>query len=58
MDGVIRIPEDKANLPTIPATPMPYGDAVELMKIMKGLIRFDETSHVRLFQNFKKPNDY
>ena len=40
VDGVIRIPEDKAGLPEIPATPMPYGDAVELMKIMKGLIRF------------------
>ena len=38
VDGVIRIPEDKANLPEIPATPMPYGDAVELMKIMKGWI--------------------
>ena len=38
VDGVIRLPEDKANLPKIPATPMPYGDAVELMKIMEGLI--------------------
>ena len=36
VDGVFRIPEDKANLPKIPATPMPYGEAVELLKIMEG----------------------
>ncbi|CAB4001426.1 N-acetylated-alpha-linked acidic dipeptidase 2-like, partial [Paramuricea clavata] len=36
VDGVFRIPEDKANLPKIPATPMSYGEAVELLKIMEG----------------------
>ena len=36
VDGIFRIPLDKAVLPTIPATPMPYGDAVEVLKIMGG----------------------
>ena len=40
VDGVFRIPEDKANLPKIPATPMPYGDAVEVLKIMEGKALF------------------
>ncbi|XP_028396939.1 glutamate carboxypeptidase 2-like [Dendronephthya gigantea] len=36
VEGVFRIPEEKAGLPKIPATPMPYGDAVRLLEIMKG----------------------
>ena len=36
IDGVSRIPIDQAALPKIPATPLPYGDAVELLKLMKG----------------------
>ena len=36
VDGVFRLPIDKANLPKIPATPMPYGDAVRVLEIMEG----------------------
>ena len=36
VEGVFRIPEEKAGLPKIPATPMPYGDAVRLLEIMQG----------------------
>ena len=36
VNGVFRIPEEKAGLPKIPASPMPYGDAVQLLKIMQG----------------------
>ena len=36
IDGIFRISPDEAGLPTIPATPMPYGDAEEIMKIMDG----------------------
>jgi hypothetical protein len=39
IDGVYRISPDDANLPEIPAAPMPYGDAVEIMKIMEGKSR-------------------
>ena len=41
VDGIFRIPEDKAVLPTIPATPMPYGDVVEILKIMRGMFKAD-----------------
>ncbi|XP_028397034.1 N-acetylated-alpha-linked acidic dipeptidase 2-like [Dendronephthya gigantea] len=34
--GVFRIPEEKAGLPKIPATQMPYVDSVRLLEIMKG----------------------
>lgn len=44
IDGVIRIPQDKAKLPKIPAVPMPYGDAVHIMKLMQG-----KTSYCRRF---------
>jgi hypothetical protein len=36
VEGIFRLPQDKANLPKIPATPMPYGKAVHLLKIMEG----------------------
>lgn len=36
IDGVFRISPDEANLPQIPATPMPYGDAKKIMEIMAG----------------------
>ncbi|XP_028396940.1 glutamate carboxypeptidase 2-like [Dendronephthya gigantea] len=36
VEGVFRIPEEKAGLPKIPATPIPYGDAVRLLEIMEG----------------------
>ena len=36
VDGVFRIARDDAGLPQIPATPMSYGDAEEVLKIMKG----------------------
>ncbi|XP_028396937.1 glutamate carboxypeptidase 2-like [Dendronephthya gigantea] len=36
VEGVFRIPVERANLPKIPATPMPYGDAVRLLEIMEG----------------------
>lgn len=36
VEGVFRIPEEKAGLPKIPAVPMPYGDAVRLFKRMEG----------------------
>ncbi|XP_028415064.1 glutamate carboxypeptidase 2-like isoform X1 [Dendronephthya gigantea] len=36
IDGVFRISPKDAGLPQIPATPMPYGDAVNILKIMKG----------------------
>jgi hypothetical protein len=39
IDGVYRISPDDASLPEIPAAPMPYGDAVEIMKIMEGKYR-------------------
>ena len=38
VEGVFRLPVDKANLPKIPATPMPWGNAVELLKLMEGNI--------------------
>ena len=37
IDGVYRISPDDANLPQIPAAPMPYGDAVHILKIMEGI---------------------
>ncbi|XP_028397055.1 glutamate carboxypeptidase 2-like isoform X2 [Dendronephthya gigantea] len=36
VEGVFRIPEANAGLPKIPATPMPYGDALRLLEIMEG----------------------
>ena len=36
VEGIFRLPQDKANMPKIPATPMPYGEAVEILKIMEG----------------------
>ncbi|XP_028397182.1 glutamate carboxypeptidase 2-like [Dendronephthya gigantea] len=36
VEGVFRIPEEKAGLPKIPATPMPYGDAIKVLEIMEG----------------------
>lgn len=36
VDGIFRIAPEDAGLPQIPATPMPYGDAVKLLKIMEG----------------------
>ena len=36
VDGVFRIPQEKAYLPKIPATPMPYGDVENILKLMEG----------------------
>ena len=36
IDGIFRISPDEAGLPEIPATPLPYGDAVEILKVMQG----------------------
>ena len=36
IDGVFRISPEEADLPQIPATPIPYGDAKQIMEIMAG----------------------
>ena len=38
IDGVYRIPQEKAFLPRIPATPMPYGEAINILGIMEGKV--------------------
>ena len=36
IDGIFRISPEDANLPKIPATVLPYGEVIEIMKIMQG----------------------
>ena len=36
IDGVYRIPQEKAILPKIPATPISYDDAEKILKLMEG----------------------
>ena len=47
VDGIYRLPLNHSGLPTIPANAMSYGDAKEILRLMKG--KFHTT------KNLKKP---
>ena len=42
IEGIYRMKKDEVYMPPIPATPLPYGQAKELLKLLQGKITLRE----------------